>query len=143
PGHVTWATDLVVVSIALGMLLGAASLTVASRFSGQRVTLAAAVLLTLAVGIAGIATAVLGISIASAFVDGRLREQNARITAAVDNMSQGLCMFDPAERLVMCNRQYLKLYDLSPEKVKPGCTLMDVLQARIAQGTFKEDPDVY
>jgi len=98
---------------------------------------------SLALAIGGVATAVLGISLACAFVDGRVREQNTRMTAALDNMSQGLCMFDSAERLVVCNRRYLEIYNLSPAVVKPGCTLAELLAHRIANGTFHLDPDSY
>src|SRR5205085_9015975 len=49
PGRVTWGAGLVVVSIALGVLLGMAALTVAARHANRRTTTAAAVLLTLAI----------------------------------------------------------------------------------------------
>ena len=56
------------------------------------------------------------------------RRRNAHLTTALDNMSQGLCMFDGAQRLVLCNRGYLRMYDLSPDVAKPGCTLRQLLQ---------------
>ncbi|WP_018323573.1 EAL domain-containing protein [Bradyrhizobium sp. WSM2793] len=49
PGRVAWSMDLVFVSIILGMCLGCAALAVALRYQGYRGTLAAAVLLTLAI----------------------------------------------------------------------------------------------
>src|SRR5712691_10690564 len=49
PGQVTWALDLVAISIALGVVLGTASLWVAVRRYDWRGTLAAAFLLTLAI----------------------------------------------------------------------------------------------
>ncbi|HEX5509211.1 MAG TPA: PAS-domain containing protein [Pseudolabrys sp.] len=73
----------------------------------------------------------------------QIRANNARMRSALDNMSQGLCMFDGAERLVVCNTPYLRMYDLSPEIVKPGCTLMQLLEYRIAKGTFTRDPAAY
>ena len=39
---------------------------------------------------------------------------------ALDHMSQGLCMFDAAGRIVVCNRRYLRMYKLSPDVVKPA-----------------------
>ena len=44
---------------------------------------------------------------------------------AINNMSQGLCMFDRNERLVVCNRRYMELYQLPDEVVKPGRTLAE------------------
>jgi diguanylate cyclase (GGDEF)-like protein/PAS domain S-box-containing protein len=75
--------------------------------------------------------------------DEKLREQARLFDTAVNNMSQGLVMFDAAERLLVCNRRYLEMYGLSPEVVKPGCTLLDMLQHRIAKGTFARDPQEY
>src|SRR5438105_427078 len=49
PGHVTWAPDLVVASVALGMALGIAAMVVAVRRDDMRGTLAASLLLTLAI----------------------------------------------------------------------------------------------
>jgi diguanylate cyclase (GGDEF)-like protein len=49
PGRVTWSMDLVLVSIALGMLFGYAALAVAIRYNDRRGTLVAALFLTLAI----------------------------------------------------------------------------------------------
>ncbi len=78
-----------------------------------------------------------------AFVSRRLREQNLHFTAALNNMSQGLCMFDSKGRLIICNKQYVQMYKLSPENVKLGCTLRDLLQLRKTAGTFKGNPGQY
>ena len=72
------------------------------------------------------------------------RRQNVRLQAAVNNMSQGLVMFDAEARLVICNKRYLEMYRLSPELVKPGCTLRGLVQHRIETGSFSiGDPDRY
>jgi methyl-accepting chemotaxis protein len=73
----------------------------------------------------------------------RARRRVAQLTTALDNMSQGLCMFDAAQRLVLCNQSYLRMYDLSPEVVKPGYTLRQLLQYRIKRGAFTADPERY
>jgi len=62
---------------------------------------------------------------------------------ALDNMSQGLCMFDGSERLVVCNQRYLEMYALSREVVRPGITLLELLQARIAAGSFARKAEDY
>jgi PAS domain-containing protein len=62
---------------------------------------------------------------------------------AVDHMAQGLCMYDASERLVFCNTRFLEMYRLSPQVVKPGATLVDVLEHRRASGQFKQDPAEY
>jgi methyl-accepting chemotaxis protein len=62
---------------------------------------------------------------------------------AVDSMPQALCMFDPAERLVVCNSQYYEMYKLAATDVRPGSTLTEVLQRRVAKHTFARDPHEY
>jgi diguanylate cyclase (GGDEF)-like protein/PAS domain S-box-containing protein len=98
---------------------------------------------SLALAIANAAIAVLGMSLASAVADRRLREQDRRLAIAVDNMSQGLVMFDAQERMVVCNNQYREMYGLSPDIVKPGCTLRDVIESRIATGSLERGADEY
>src|SRR5690349_24121144 len=71
------------------------------------------------------------------------REYNILLDTALNNMSQGLCMFDAEARLVVCNRRYIDMYGLSTDVVKPGCTLRDLLRNRIEGGTFSGDPDGY
>ena len=63
-----------------------------------------------------------------------LREQNRLFDAALNNMTQGLCMFDKDARLVVRNQRYLTMYGLSPDVVKPGCTLRDLMQHRKEPG---------
>jgi PAS domain-containing protein len=40
------------------------------------------------------------------------REHNVLLDTALNNMSQGLCMFDAQARLVVCNRRYIEMYGL-------------------------------
>src|SRR5215470_4698025 len=49
PGQVTWSLDLVAVSIVLGMVFGAAALTLSARRRGARAAIMSAILLTLAI----------------------------------------------------------------------------------------------
>ncbi|MEO9227599.1 MAG: EAL domain-containing protein [Devosia sp.] len=56
-----------------------------------------------------------------------LERQNIRLDAAVNNISQGLCMFDAKGRLVICNSPYARIYNLGEELVRPGTSLDDIL----------------
>ena len=40
----------------------------------------------------------------------KLKLQNLRFQAAVENMTQGLCMFDGEQNLIICNRRWLDLF---------------------------------
>src|SRR5262245_27124371 len=73
----------------------------------------------------------------------RLRTHNSRLLTALDNMSQGLCMFDAAARLVVANRRYIEVYGLSPERSLIGCTLREIILLRKEAGNFAGDPDKY
>ena len=65
-----------------------------------------------------------------------LRRQNTRFDMALNNMSQGLCMFDGDHRLVVCNARYLEMYGLTPAQTQPGTGFLQLLRHRLAQGSF-------
>jgi diguanylate cyclase (GGDEF)-like protein len=73
----------------------------------------------------------------------RLTLEKQRLDTAVNNMIQGLLLFDASQRLVVCNQRYLEMYGLSAEVVKPGCTFHDILAHRKATGSFLGDVDEY
>jgi diguanylate cyclase (GGDEF)-like protein/PAS domain S-box-containing protein len=57
-----------------------------------------------------------------------LSEQYRRFDAALENMAHGLCMFDKDWRVIVYNRRFLDLYRLTPEAVKPGTSLLDLIR---------------
>jgi diguanylate cyclase (GGDEF)-like protein/PAS domain S-box-containing protein len=70
-------------------------------------------------------------------------KQKLQLDAALENMSQGLCMFDATQRLIVCNKRYAELYGLDYEQTKPGRTLREILEYRIARGTAPHDKESY
>jgi PAS domain-containing protein len=73
-----------------------------------------------------------------------LADEQAKVDAALSTMSQGLVMFDSSARLVVCNRVYLKMYGLSRDVVRPGCTLRELLHHRAEIGSvISDDPEQY
>jgi len=196
PGHLSWSLDLVVVSIGLCVAFSAVALTAAVRAKETAESIAAAMLLTLAIvahhfiamgavqvvpdptqtfhdyvlspptlalAIAGAAIAILGMSLVGAIADSylstrtqqfadarkrlidkseaQLRQQNVRLDTALNNMTQGLCMFDANEEIVVFNRRFLEMHKLSPQVVRPGCTLRDLIHHRKEVGLLEDDPD--
>jgi methyl-accepting chemotaxis protein len=73
----------------------------------------------------------------------RQQARNTRLVDALDNMSQGLCMFDAKTHIVVVNRRYIDMYALSPQIVKPGCTLKELIRHRKDTGLFTGDIDSY
>ncbi len=72
-----------------------------------------------------------------------LQVQNARFDAALNNMTQGLIMFDADERMVVCNNRYIEMYKVSRDIVKPGCKLRDLLIHRRESDPRVPEPDRY
>ena len=66
-----------------------------------------------------------------------LETQNIRLDAALESMVQGLAMFDSDERLVIANDRYAEIFGLKPEHVKPGTTLREIVERRVANGTIR------
>jgi len=71
----------------------------------------------------------------------RLALEKQRLDTAVDNMTQGLTLFDSSRRLVVCNRRYIEMYGLSPEIAKRGCSLHDLIAHRKQVGSLDADVD--
>ena len=73
-----------------------------------------------------------------------LERMNVRFDAALNNMSQGLCMFDAEQKVVVANARYGEMYRLDPDHIKPGTSLPQILEYRRQKGTnFAVAPEVY
>ena len=73
----------------------------------------------------------------------KLSEKSQHLDAAINNMTQGLLLFDSKGRLVISNRRYMDMFGLSPDVVKPGCHLRDLIRHRQERGSFVGDVDAY
>ena len=73
----------------------------------------------------------------------KLGEHYSRLDGAINNMIQGLCMFDAKHRLVVWNQQYIDMYRVDPARIWRGCTIGDLLEARVAAGSLPLDPERY
>jgi methyl-accepting chemotaxis protein len=67
----------------------------------------------------------------------------ALLSMALNNMTQGVVMFDDREQVLVCNDRYVEMYGLSPSVVKSGCSLMDLIKNRITTGSLNIDPEKY
>jgi diguanylate cyclase (GGDEF)-like protein len=73
----------------------------------------------------------------------RLGIEKHRLDTAINNMTQGLLLFDAFARLIVCNARYIEMYNLSAEVVRPGCTLRDVIGHRRDTGSFSGNVEHY
>ncbi len=65
------------------------------------------------------------------------------LDTVLNNMCQGVLMFDNDAHMVFCNQRYIEMYGLSPELVVPGCGLRELLNHQRAVGTFCGDEESY
>ena len=73
----------------------------------------------------------------------RLTLEKQRLDRAVNNMTQGLLLFDASQQLVICNQRYIEMYGLSPDVVRPGYSFRDIIAHRKETGSFTGDVDQY
>jgi diguanylate cyclase (GGDEF)-like protein/PAS domain S-box-containing protein len=73
----------------------------------------------------------------------RVLLEKQRLDTAINNMTQGLLLFDASERIVVCNRRYLEMYGLDAQVVKPGCEFRRLIEHRRDTGTFSGDVEAY
>jgi methyl-accepting chemotaxis protein len=121
------------IGIGIFLMCGAGWL-VAALTEGSTLTTATLVALPFALGAA---------ALAGLFVNARRRFQVRLFRAALNNMTQGLCMFDSAARLLLCNERYLDMYNLGSQHARIGTPLRDLLSYRLSVGSFSGDPDAY
>ncbi len=81
------------------------------------------------------------------FVVRRLSQQHQmekqRLDVAVNNIPQGLIVYDKAARITVCNKRYIEMFRLSPEVAKPGHFMQDLIAHRKETGSFDGDVDEF
>jgi diguanylate cyclase (GGDEF)-like protein len=69
---------------------------------------------------------------------GEAAQARTQLDAALNNIVQGLAMFDSEHRLVLCNKRYAEIYGLTPAQVHPGSTLLQIIERRMVNGLNSE-----
>jgi signal transduction histidine kinase len=69
----------------------------------------------------------------------QLHAKNMQFESALSNMVQGLCMFGKDQRLIVVNRRYLEIYGFSPDVVKPGITLRQLMEYSVSLGNYTQE----
>ena len=70
-----------------------------------------------------------------------LRVQFERFDQAVNHMSHGLCVVDADHRVALFNQKFLDMYALSPDFLKAGVWMRDVIEYGAQHGFFDADPE--
>jgi diguanylate cyclase (GGDEF)-like protein/PAS domain S-box-containing protein len=101
---------------------------------------------TLSFLVAGAAFIILGVALMAASMDRRakraLGRQKVLLDAALENMSQGLCMFDADGRILLYNEHYLRMMGRSDIELE-GRLLREVLHELKASDRWDGDPDEF
>ena len=64
----------------------------------------------------------------------RIKSTETRLALALDNMADGLVLYDHDERLVFCNEQFGRMFPGTPGVRVPGARLVDIITASINAG---------
>ncbi|MFC3695011.1 putative bifunctional diguanylate cyclase/phosphodiesterase [Chenggangzhangella methanolivorans] len=67
-----------------------------------------------------------------------LAEQVRRFDAALENMSQGLCMFDADARLVVVNNRYCDMFGLKRDILRVGMTQREIVEELVTLGRYQK-----
>jgi PAS domain S-box-containing protein len=65
-----------------------------------------------------------------------IREKNRQLGIALDNMSQGLTLFDSYDRLVLANRRYQQMYNIDERLIATGTPVADLVTHVMQRGHF-------
>ncbi len=65
----------------------------------------------------------------------RLRNQ---LTDAIESIPDGFALYDANDRLVLCNRRYREIYDVSEDLLVPGATFEDHVRSSAYRGQVRE-----
>src|SRR5215470_12598653 len=66
------------------------------------------------------------------------REANERLADAIEMLPEGVCIYDPDDRLVLWNKRYDELYPETIDVRKPGARFEDMVRVGVARGTCLE-----
>ncbi len=75
--------------------------------------------------------------------DARLATERRNLVTAVNNIPQGLVLYDASARIIICNSPYIEMFGLSPDVAKPGCTMQRLIAHRKETGSFDGDVDEF
>jgi PAS domain-containing protein len=66
----------------------------------------------------------------------QLHARNLQFDAALNHMSEGLCIFDGEQRLIVSNNRYAEIYGLRPDAIRAGMTLREITDLRYEAGSL-------
>ena len=72
------------------------------------------------------------------------RRQSIQLDSTLNNLSQGVCMYDEHRRLILCNDRYTEMFHLPHELTTPGTALRHIFDHQVSHGLHPgSGPDEY
>ncbi|MCH7476653.1 MAG: response regulator [SAR324 cluster bacterium] len=71
-----------------------------------------------------------------------VKEAEALLRDAIENISEGFVVFDASDRLVICNDEYRKMFPKVAAKLVPGILFEELLEAALTESQFSDDTDL-
>jgi diguanylate cyclase (GGDEF)-like protein len=99
--------------------------------------------------VGALAIAVIPISIARLLLqrerlsNRRLAVERHQLRIALNNIPQGLVLYNASATVTVCNQRYLEMFGLSPDVAKPGCSMQELIRHRKETGSFDDDVDAF
>jgi diguanylate cyclase (GGDEF)-like protein len=107
----------------------------------QRVGHFVATILTLL--IFGITVITVRANLAAERDQSELERANMLLNTTLANIPHGVCLYGPDKKLLIANRLYSTMYGLDPDIAKPGTSLQEILDARVAAGSSPANTERY
>ena len=133
-GAIRWVTFCGIFSVSI---IATVSLALAQR--GQPTGLLAGAAVVCALVIAFIARSIVRLWRKHQLSNRRLAVERRELSVAVNNIPQGLVLYDNSSRVTVCNQRYIEMFGLSPDVAKPGCTMYELISHRKETGSFSGD----
>jgi PAS domain S-box-containing protein len=71
--------------------------------------------------------------------EGRAKAVEQRLRDAIESSSEGFVVYDPEDKLVLCNKKWMDLYGYTEDRVHPGVPYEDLVRLDIELGAIAED----
>jgi diguanylate cyclase (GGDEF)-like protein len=133
-GAIRWLTFCGIFSVSI---IATVSLALVHR--GQPTRLLAGAVVVCALVIAFIAGSIVRLWLKHQSSHRRLAVELRELSVAVNNIPQGLVLYDNSSRVTVCNQRYIEMFGLSPDVAKPGCTMHELISHRKETGSFSGD----
>lgn len=69
-------------------------------------------------------------------IDKHMMEQT--LTEAIEAISEGFCLYDEQDKLIVANSHYRELFSYGTDSVTPGMTFEQIIRAAVARGAVKD-----